>query len=183
MPQPRNDTFTFTHSPLGQNYFYGSQPNAKSLEIVVEIMKYRVNTNSLQIPSCMFDLWTPDKPPSKSVWMSRLLMSHSHYKLVKTVITHKMLKRARQALSRSQNGLSGLRKSGSKRPWLTLWWGREPVCSLSAGRDMKQKERQRRWGKQLKWSKVPYDTISVFLQVITLNQVPKACLSTFYVLC
>lgn len=64
----------------------------------------------------MFDLWTPDRPPSKSVWMSRLLMSHSHYKLVKTVIAYKVLKRARQALSRSQNGLSGFRKSGSKRP-------------------------------------------------------------------
>ena len=49
--QPGNDTFSFTHSPLGQNYFYGSQPNAKGLEIVVELMKYLVSTNSLQLPS------------------------------------------------------------------------------------------------------------------------------------
>lgn len=46
--------------------------------------------------------------------MSRLLMSHSHYKLVKTVIAYKVLKRARQALSRSQNSLSGFRKVGAE---------------------------------------------------------------------
>lgn len=49
--QPGNDTFSFTHSPLGKNYFYGSQQNAKRLEIVVELMKYLVSTNSLQLPS------------------------------------------------------------------------------------------------------------------------------------
>lgn len=131
---------------------------------------------TLTLSKFRYEVWSVDSrqtPIKKLFGCQDYWCNTATTNLWRQLLGYKVLKRARQALSRSQNGLSGFRKSGSKRPWLTLWRGGTSLLYLYQPTRLRSRKKGRRWGKQHKWSKVPYDTISVFLQVITLTQFQK----------